>query len=76
MLEAGTSLTGSMVDAGLVQKIAAFIAPIVIGGSDAFPAVGGVGVSAMARALRLERVQIEQIGSDVLITGYAPQQSL
>ncbi|MFP6678612.1 MAG: bifunctional diaminohydroxyphosphoribosylaminopyrimidine deaminase/5-amino-6-(5-phosphoribosylamino)uracil reductase RibD [Dehalococcoidia bacterium] len=76
MLEAGTSLTGSMFDAGLVQKIAAFIAPIVIGGSDAFPAVGGVGVSEMARALRLERVQIEQIGSDVLITGYAPQQSL
>ncbi len=73
MLEAGPRLTGSIIDAGLAQKVAAFIAPVVIGGVDARPAVGGVGVADIATALKLERVRVEQIGPDVLITGYAPQ---
>ena len=73
MLEAGASLTGSAIDAGLAQKVAAFIAPVIIGGTDALPAIGGTGSANMASALRLERVRVEQIGPDVLITGYAPQ---
>jgi diaminohydroxyphosphoribosylaminopyrimidine deaminase / 5-amino-6-(5-phosphoribosylamino)uracil reductase len=73
MLEAGAGLTGSVIDAGLAQKVTAFIAPVVIGGVDALPAIGGNGVSEVASALKLERVQVEQIGPDILITGYAPQ---
>lgn len=73
MLEAGAELTGSVIDAGLAQKITAFIAPVVIGGVDALPAVGGTGVPEVASALKLERVRVEQIGPDILITGYAPQ---
>ncbi|MDP6822013.1 MAG: bifunctional diaminohydroxyphosphoribosylaminopyrimidine deaminase/5-amino-6-(5-phosphoribosylamino)uracil reductase RibD [Dehalococcoidia bacterium] len=73
MLEAGAALTGSVIDAGLAGKLAAFIAPLVIGGADALAAVGGIGVPEVARALKLERVRVEQIGPDVLITGYAPQ---
>ena len=72
MLEAGPTLTGSIIDAGLAQKVAAFIAPVVIGGADALPAVGGAGVAEVAAALRLERVRVEQIGPDILITGYVP----
>jgi len=37
------------------------------------PAVGGIGVSEVSGALKLDRVRIEQIGPDILITGYAPQ---
>ena len=73
MLEAGAALTGSVIDAGLADKMAAFIAPVVIGGTDALPAVGGIGVSEVSSALKLDRVCVEQIGPDVLITGYAPQ---
>ena len=35
-------------------------------------AVGGAGVAELATALRLERVRVEQIGPDILVTGYAP----
>jgi len=73
MLEAGAALTGSVIDAGLADKVAAFIAPVIIGGADALPAVGGIGVSEVSSALKLDRVRVEQIGPDVLITGYAPQ---
>ena len=73
MMEAGAALTGSVIDAGLADKVAAFIAPVIIGGADALTAVGGIGVSEVSSALKLDRVRVEQIGSDVLITGYAPQ---
>jgi diaminohydroxyphosphoribosylaminopyrimidine deaminase/5-amino-6-(5-phosphoribosylamino)uracil reductase len=73
MLEAGAALTGSVIDAGLADKVAAFIAPVIIGGEDALPAVGGNGVSEVASALKLDRVRVEQIGPDILIMGYAPQ---
>jgi diaminohydroxyphosphoribosylaminopyrimidine deaminase/5-amino-6-(5-phosphoribosylamino)uracil reductase len=73
MLEAGAALTGSVIDAGLADKVAAFIAPVIIGGVDALPAVGGIGVSEVSSALKLDRVRVEQIGPDILITGYAPQ---
>ncbi|HIF13662.1 MAG TPA: bifunctional diaminohydroxyphosphoribosylaminopyrimidine deaminase/5-amino-6-(5-phosphoribosylamino)uracil reductase RibD [Dehalococcoidia bacterium] len=73
MMEAGAALTGSVIDAGLADKVAAFIAPIILGGADALTAVGGIGVSEVSSALKLDRIRVEQIGSDVLITGYAPQ---
>jgi len=73
MMEAGAALTGSVIDAGLADKVAAFIAPVIIGGADALTAVGGIGVSEVSSALKLDRMRVEQIGPDVLITGYAPQ---
>jgi diaminohydroxyphosphoribosylaminopyrimidine deaminase/5-amino-6-(5-phosphoribosylamino)uracil reductase len=73
MMEAGAALTGSVIDAGLADKVAAFIAPVIIGGADALPAVGGIGVSEVSRALKLDRIRVEQIGLDLLITGYAPR---
>ena len=73
MMEAGAALTGSVIDAGLADKVAAFIAPVIIGGADALPAVGGIGVSVVSSALKLDRIRVEQIGPDVLITGYAPR---
>jgi diaminohydroxyphosphoribosylaminopyrimidine deaminase/5-amino-6-(5-phosphoribosylamino)uracil reductase len=73
MMEAGAALTGSVIDAGFADKVAAFIAPVIIGGADALPAVGGIGVSVVSSALKLDRIRVEQIGPDVLITGYAPR---
>jgi len=73
MMEAGAALMGSVIDAGLVDKVAAFIGPVIIGGTDALTVVGGIGVSEVSSALKLDRIRVEQIGSDVLITGYAPQ---
>jgi diaminohydroxyphosphoribosylaminopyrimidine deaminase/5-amino-6-(5-phosphoribosylamino)uracil reductase len=70
LLEGGGSLAGAFIDAGLVDKVTFFIAPLIIGGHDAPSAVGGLGAEKMADVLRLRDVEIAQRGEDLEITGY------
>lgn len=76
LVEGGPTVHGSFFDAGLVNEVFAFIAPMVIGGADAPGAVGGQGVGALQSALRLESVQVETCGSDVLVRGIVNQQEM
>lgn len=69
-VEGGATLLGSLFDAGLVDRIVAFVAPVIIGGQSALSPVSGVGVERMAEALRLSDVQVEAFGEDVAITGW------
>jgi len=70
LVEGGGRLLGSLFDLRLVDKVAAFIAPVVIGGEAAPGPVGGTGVDALAAATRLERTGVRRLGHDVLITGH------
>jgi diaminohydroxyphosphoribosylaminopyrimidine deaminase/5-amino-6-(5-phosphoribosylamino)uracil reductase len=70
LVEGGGTVLGSLFDAGLVDKVYAFIAPMIIGGGGAPSPVAGRGVPKMAQARRLRRTSIEPIGADWLITGY------
>ncbi|MDQ1525052.1 MAG: diaminohydroxyphosphoribosylaminopyrimidine deaminase [Pyrinomonadaceae bacterium] len=70
LVEGGATVAGRFVEAGFVDKVSFFIAPLVIGGRDAMPAVAGTGANRIADATRLRDVQITQHGSDVEITGY------
>ncbi len=70
LLEGGPTLAGSFVDAGLVNKVTFFVAPMIIGGLDAAGAVGGSGAEVMRHALRLDHVETNKRGEDVEITGY------
>ena len=72
LVEGGGELLGSFFDAGLVDKLHAVVAPLIIGGKDAPAAVAGRGVERMAEALRLSEVSVERLGEDVLVTGYPP----
>lgn len=69
LLEGGGTLNESFLRGGFVDEAAFFIAPKIIGGRDAKTPVEGVGFGRMADAVELERMKIEQIGNDVLITG-------
>jgi diaminohydroxyphosphoribosylaminopyrimidine deaminase/5-amino-6-(5-phosphoribosylamino)uracil reductase len=69
-VEGGATLLGSMFDLGLVDKVIAFIAPMIIGGRDAPTPVAGIGFERMADTLRLERVRWDRFGRDMAITGY------
>jgi len=70
LVEGGGELLGGFFDLGLVDKVQAIIAPIIIGGQEATAAVAGSGARRMADALRLRDVTIERLGEDVLVTGY------
>lgn len=70
LVEGGGFLVGSLFDSGLVDKVIAFVAPIVIGGEGAKTPVAGKGVDMITDAIRLERVSVEQFGDDLMISGY------
>jgi diaminohydroxyphosphoribosylaminopyrimidine deaminase / 5-amino-6-(5-phosphoribosylamino)uracil reductase len=71
--ESGGRLSASAVASGAVQKIFAFIAPKLIGGQTAPSPLGDLGFTEMTQALRLERVQWQAIGPDLLVEGYLPE---
>ncbi len=68
LLEAGGILLGSFFDAGTVDKVVAFIAPMVLGGDSI--AVGGLGVEKLADAKKLDHISVERFGDDLMISGY------
>ncbi len=70
IVEGGTQVAGAFCDAKLVDKITFFIAPIVIGGKDAPPAIGGQGAQMLASATRLQNMEIKKHGADIEVTGY------
>ena len=67
LLEGGGTLAASFIRAGVVDEIAWFVAPILIGG-DGLPALGGLGLTELSAATRWKPVATERIGDDVLNT--------
>jgi len=70
MVEAGGILIGSLFDNRLVDKVVAFLAPMIIGGEEARPAVAGKGADVLAQCTRLKQIQVERIGEDIMVSGY------
>jgi diaminohydroxyphosphoribosylaminopyrimidine deaminase / 5-amino-6-(5-phosphoribosylamino)uracil reductase len=70
LVEAGGILTGSLFDAALVDKVVAFLAPIIIGGTEARPSVAGQGVLKLSDCFKLKDTQVEMVGEDIMISGY------
>jgi len=70
IVEGGGILLGSLFDQGLVDKVIAFIAPVIIGGAEAKTAVAGRGVDQVAESFRLERMKVEKLGDDLMVSGY------
>jgi diaminohydroxyphosphoribosylaminopyrimidine deaminase / 5-amino-6-(5-phosphoribosylamino)uracil reductase len=55
MVEGGSELLGSFLDARVLDQVALFRAPLLMGGRDSRPAFGGAGPSRVSGALRLTR---------------------
>jgi diaminohydroxyphosphoribosylaminopyrimidine deaminase/5-amino-6-(5-phosphoribosylamino)uracil reductase len=67
MVEGGADTLWRFFRAGLVDRVAVFTAPIVLGGTGAPGAVGGSGFS-LSSAPRLLDVAHERLGKDWLVT--------
>ena len=68
LVEGGGAVLGSFIDTGVVDKVYAFYAPILIGGKDAV-AVGGHGAVRVADALRFKKSSIHRFNDTILIIG-------
>jgi diaminohydroxyphosphoribosylaminopyrimidine deaminase/5-amino-6-(5-phosphoribosylamino)uracil reductase len=68
LLEGGPTLAGSFVDAGEVDELRLFIAPVLIGGAEAAPIAAGLGAERVELAERALAMTTEPSGEDVLIT--------
>ena len=68
-VEGGAGLAAGLLAAGAVDRVAWFLAPMLIGGREAPSAIGGAGVAGLADAPRLIDPTHEAVGDDVLVTG-------
>ena len=68
LLEGGPRLAGAFLDAGEVDAMALFVAPVVLGGSNARDPLEGSGVERISEAIRALALDVERIADDVLIT--------
>lgn len=73
LLEGGGKLNGAMLEAGLVDKVAIFYAPKIVG-SGGTPLFDRPLADRMSEAIRLVRIGIERYGDDWCVTGY-PERS-
>lgn len=69
-IEGGAFTHASFLEAGLVNKVYAFVAPKIIGGSQALTPVSGQGVAFMKDAYQLKDIQFQRFDEDILIEGY------
>jgi len=68
MVEGGARTLGAFFRARLVDRVAVFLAPRILGGERAPGAVGGAGF-ALGETPRLSGMRVEAVGEDLLVTG-------
>ncbi len=69
LLEGGSELAFSALEAGVVQKIQAYISPKFIGGSESKTPLGGRGFARMSDAVPVSNLTVTPLGGDILLEG-------
>jgi diaminohydroxyphosphoribosylaminopyrimidine deaminase/5-amino-6-(5-phosphoribosylamino)uracil reductase len=70
LVEGGAATLGLFFDARAVDQVAVFLAPRIVGGSGAVPAVGGLGRARLAGAPAIPDPRYHRFGGDLLVEGY------
>ncbi len=67
LVEAGATLSGSFIEAGLVDELIVYIAPKLLG-SDGRPLLGMSGLNELSDAIEFKVESLEQVGADIKVT--------
>ena len=73
LIEGGGELADTVLKAGIVDYVEFHIAPMLLGGRESIPVLGGNNPGELADALRLQRVKVTQYGTDIAISGYTQE---
>ena len=69
LIEGGGTLHAAALEAGIVNRVYAYIAPKLIGGKEAKSPIEGKGISFMSEAFSLKNPTTEFLGRDILVSG-------
>jgi diaminohydroxyphosphoribosylaminopyrimidine deaminase/5-amino-6-(5-phosphoribosylamino)uracil reductase len=72
LCEGGPKLASELVRQRLVNRVAFYLAPRILGGDDARGSVGGASPADLSDALALGPLRVRRLGSDVLIEADVP----
>jgi diaminohydroxyphosphoribosylaminopyrimidine deaminase / 5-amino-6-(5-phosphoribosylamino)uracil reductase len=67
LVEGGPTLAGALFDAGEIDEVRLFLAPVLIGAAQARAVLEGAGVARIAEGVRPLATSVDRIGEDVLI---------
>jgi len=70
IVEGGSGLSSYLLNEKIVDKVVFFIAPIIIGGKDSYPAIGGISCGRLKDAYKIKDIKIKKIGKDIMVEGY------
>jgi len=68
LLEGGPHLAGAFLDAGEIDEIRLFLAPLVLGGRSSRATLEGEGAEAISDAVRALTLDCETVGEDLLVS--------
>ena len=66
-VEGGPTLAGALFDAGEIDEIRLFVAPVLVGAAQARAVLEGDGVARIAEGVRPLETRFEQVGEDLLV---------
>ena len=69
LLEGGGTINWSALESGIVNRVMAYVAPKLFGGSSAKTPVEGQGIPDPQEAVRLQDISVSRLGEDLLIEG-------
>lgn len=70
LLEGGGTLNWSALESGIVNKVLAYVAPKLFGGSNAKTPIEGLGTDSPVNAVMLKNSTVTHLGDDILIESY------
>ena len=70
LIEGGSSVSAAALSSGIVDKVMFFLAPMIIGGMDSIPSVGGKSPARLSNAIGLKDFKVTAYGRDILVEGY------
>jgi diaminohydroxyphosphoribosylaminopyrimidine deaminase/5-amino-6-(5-phosphoribosylamino)uracil reductase len=69
LVEGGSEINAAMLQAKLVQRVRLYMAPALLGGSNATGMIGGKSPASLAGRLKLKHVHTRWLGGDIVVEG-------